>query len=109
MKKKWKAALPFLIMPAVTPIYNILDHLVFVDVFGCGCVPEAQTNMLNIAFNANDNRRVVFFLLAIAVSCWSIRFSRNFQNKWVRGIYCAAVIAFNLLLAVWVIKSFLWS
>ena len=109
MKEKWKASLPFLIMPAVTPIYNILDHLVFVDVFGCGCVPEAQTNMLNIPFNANDLRRTVFFLLAIALFGWSIRLSKSFKSKIVRTIYCVTALVCNVILAIWVVKSFLWS
>ena len=109
MKKKWKAALPFLIMPAITPIYNILDHLIFVDVFGCGCVPETQTNMLNIAFNANDLRKLVFSLLAIAMSVWSVVLSKTFRKKYLRIVYCVAVTVINLLLAAWVVKSFMWA
>ena len=109
MKKKWMAVLPILIMPVFIPIYNLLDHLIFVDVFGCGCVPEAQTNMLNIAFNANDLRRTVFFLLAITVSVWSIFLSKPIKNKIPRIIYCVVIAAFNFVLAVWVMKSFLWA
>lgn len=109
MKKKWVAVLPFLIMPVLTPIYNILDHLIFVDVFGCGCVPEAQTNMLNIAFNANDLRRTVFFLLAVILSIWSIILSKPMKNRVLRILYCVLAAGFNFLLALWVIKSFLWA
>lgn len=109
MKKKWILALPFAIMPVFIPIYNILDSLVFVDVFGCGCVPDAQTNMLNIAFNANDLRRLVFFLLAIALSVWSIVLSKPFRKKYIRIICCVAVATVNLLLAVWVVKNFMWA
>lgn len=31
---------PFLVMILITPIYNILDSFLFVDIFGCGCVPD---------------------------------------------------------------------
>ena len=109
MKKKWIVLLPFVIMPLLTPVYNILDHLVFVDVFGCGCVPETQTNMLNIAFNANDLRRTVFILLAVILSAWSVLLSKPMKSKILRIIYCVLAAAFNFLLAFWVIKSFLWA
>lgn len=109
MKKKLISILPFAIMPVFIPVYNVLDSLIFVDVFGCGCVPEAQTNMLNIAFNANDLRRLVFFLLAIALMVWSIVLSKAFRKKYVRAIYCIVATVFNLLLALWAIKSFMWA
>ena len=44
-----------------------------VEIFGCGCVPSTQANMLNIPFNANDLRMTVFSLLTIVLSIWSIR------------------------------------
>jgi len=109
MKKKLIPVLPFAIMPVFIPVYNILDSLVFVDVFGCGCVPDAQTNMLNIAFNANDLRVTVFFALAVLLSVWSAFVSKKIQKKVVRIIYCVAVIVFNLLLAAWVAKNFMWA
>ena len=109
MKKKLIPVLPFVIMPVFIPVYNILDSLIFVDVFGCGCVPDSQTNMLNIAFNANDLRVTVFFALAILLSAWSAFVSETFQKKAVRIIYCVAVLAVNLLLAAWVAKNFMWA
>lgn len=48
--------LPYLLMIFITPIYNILDQTIFVEIFGCGCVPTAKTNIFNIDFNANDLR-----------------------------------------------------
>ena len=47
MKTKITKAMPFVIMLIITPFYNILDKILLVDIFGCGCVPIAQTNMLN--------------------------------------------------------------
>ena len=109
MKKKWIAILPFVIMPVWIPAYKILDSLILVDVFGCGCVPDTQTNMLNIAFNANDLRLVVFGVLAVVLSVWSLYIAKTFQNKIVKILYCAAAIVLNLLLAMWVVKTFLWA
>lgn len=65
--------LPFLIMPLITPVYNILDSLLFVDIFGCGCVPSAQENMLGIGFNANDLRWSTYALLTVWMTVWGWR------------------------------------
>ena len=109
MKKQLIPVLTFVIMPVFIPIYNILDSLIFVKVFGCGCVPDTQTNMLNIAFNANDLRMTVFLLLGILLSVWSVIISKPFNNRIGRLVYCIAGIDVNLLLAMWGIKSFMWA
>lgn len=109
MKKKLLATLPFITMPVFIPIYLFLDRLLLVDIFGCGCVPDAQTNMLNIPFNANDLRLTVFAILAVGLSVWGVFLSNRFQKKTARIIYCCASIAFNILLALWVIKAFMWA
>ena len=50
MKKKIVLVLPFVIIPIFIPIYSILDSLILIDIFGCGCVPSTQTNMLMNVF-----------------------------------------------------------
>lgn len=109
MKKKIVAILPFLIMPIFIPIYRILDSLILVDVFGCGCVPTAQTNMLNIPFNANDLRLAVFVVLTISLSVWSIFISKKYNKKITKFLYCGAVIILNVVLTLWVAKTFMWA
>ena len=109
MKKKWIAALPFLTMPVFTPIYAIVDKLILLDIFGCGCVPITQTNRLNIPYNANDLRLTVFGLLAVGLSAWSIFLAKNFEKKITKWLYCAAVVLMNVVLALWVVKTFLWA
>ena len=109
MKKKWIAVLPFIIMPLFILPYQILDSLLLVDIFGCGCVPESQTNMLNISFNANDLRLTVFGLLAIGMSVWSMFIAKGFQKRGAKWLYCAAAAVLNVVLALWVVKTFLWA
>ena len=109
MKKKIIAVLPFIIMPVFIPIYNILDSTILVDIFGCGCVPSTQTNMLNIPFNANNLRATVFLALTIILSVWSMIISETFDRKTAKSLYCFAVVLFNLLLHMWVVKTFMWS
>ena len=109
MKRKWIALLPLIIMPVFILPYQILDSLLLVDIFGCGCVPSTQTNMLNIAFNANDLRTVVFFAMAVLLFLWGLRISSGFQSKAGKILYPAAVAAVNVLVALWVVKTFLWA
>ena len=108
MKKKLIPALPFLTMPVLIPFYWLLDKLILVDVFGCGCVPSVQENMLGIAFNSNDLRLTVFSLLTIGLSIWSIVIAKSFKSTVVKFLYCLAAIIVNTLLALWVVKTFLW-
>ena len=107
--KKIVTILPFLMMPIFTPIYVVLDNLFFVDIFGCGCVPSTQTNMLNIPFNANDLRLTVFTILTISLSLWSIALSRKFDKRLIKVLYCSTVLALNVMQTLWVIRTFMWA
>ena len=109
MKKKLASILPFIIMPIFIPIYTILDSKIFVDIFGCGCVPSVQTNMLNIPFNANDLRQTVFSVMTVALVIWSIILSKGFKIKITRILYCVAVTLLNVALTIWVVKAFMWA
>ena len=109
MKNKITTVLPFVIMPILIPIYCFLDSLIFVDIFGCGCVPSTQTNMFNIPFNANDLRLIVFSLLSIGLSAWSIVIARNFKRITTKLSYCIAVILLNVTLTMWGVKTFMWA
>ena len=109
MKKIIVVIMPFSIMPIFVPLYIVLDKIFFVEIFGCGCVPFSQTNMLNIPFNANDLRKVVFFLLTIGVSVWSLNISKMFKRKVMKFIYCLLVVILNGTLALWVVKNFMWA
>ena len=108
MKKLLPRLLPFLIMPVLIPIYWILDKLILVDVFGCGCVPSVQENMLGISFNSNGLRLTVFAALAIGLSIWSIFLAKIFKRKIAKILYCLAAVAMNGLLALWFVKTFMW-
>lgn len=109
MKKKINSILPFVLMPVLIPIYRILDTFILVEIFGCGCVPSTQTNMLNIPFNANDLRLTVFSALTIAISVWSIVISKGFSRKSSKILYCSGVFIFNVMLAAWAVKAFMWA
>lgn len=107
--KKTLLSLPYLLMIFITPIYNMLDQKIFVDIFGCGCVPYTQMNMLNIDFNANDLRMVVYNIIAILISILGIILSKNFTTKKNRIIYILTIILFNFLLAFKICRLYMWK
>ena len=109
MKKKIKAVIPFITMPIMIPIYCFLDSFVLVDIFGCGCVPSTQTNMLNIPFNANDLRLTVFSVLTIGMTILGVAISKSFQRKSTKALYRIAVVLLNVILTMWVVKAFMWA
>lgn len=109
MKQKVITILPYIMMPVFAPIYVILDKLFFVKIFGCGCVPYTQTNMLHIAFNANDLRRTVFCVFVIIMSFFGGYVSKAFKTINVKVIYCASVILVNTAFAVAICQKFMWA
>ena len=109
MKKKLITILPFLSLSIFLPIYIILDNLILVNVFGCGCVPSTQSNMLNIPFNANDLRLTIFSALSIGLFMWSICISKGFNHNFSKVLYCSAVLIVNAVLTLWFVKTFMWA
>ncbi len=107
--KKAILALPYLLIPFITPIYNILDQKIFVEIFGCGCVPIAQTNMFNIDFNANDLRRVVYIILSFAMLILGIKLSKKFVSKKTKIIYNIGIIIFNIVLTYFICMRYMWG
>ena len=101
--------IPYLVMFVLTPFYNILDSIVLVKVFGCGCVPEVQSNMFNIAFNANDLRMSVYGIIIVLMVILGIKFSKVFEKKWVKVTYVLSVFVFNLVLGFWICRAFAWK
>ena len=109
MDKKLSTIFPFILIPVLIPIYQILDNFIFIKIFGCGCVPYAQTNMFHIPFNANHLRFTVFSTLTISLSIYSIFISKIFRKNFFKILYCIIVITFNLFLTLWVVKTFAWN
>lgn len=86
-----------------------MDQNIFVKVFGCGCVPSAQTNMLNIAFNANNLRTVVYTIIIIAMIILVVALSKKLESKKEKVIYIITIFLFNSLLAFEICKLAMWA
>ena len=100
---------PYMVMLLITPFYSMLDRLVIVEVFGCGCVPGAQSNMLNIAFNANDFRLVFYSALTVGATLLSVKMSKGIFPKGRRALYCGSVFVINALLCISICKASMWN
>lgn len=107
--KKFILSLPYLLMIFMTPIYAILDRTIFVKILGCGCVPSAQTNMFNIAFNANDLRVVIYAVLTICMVILGAFFTKKLESKKEKIIYLITILAFNSFLAFQICKLMMWG
>ena len=111
-KNPWKRicnVAPYVVMLLITPIYNILDRKIFVEVFGCGCVPIAQTNMLNIDFNANDLRRTVYTIIACLMLAWGIQISKTFKDRTAKVIYCVTIFVVNIVVMNYICRMYMWG
>ena len=107
--KKAMMVLPYLYLLFITPLYNLLDRYIFVEVFGCGCVPSTQTNMLNISFNANDLRTLVYFFSAVWMAIMGALNSKNFKNGNLRILYIFTIIIWNLIVSYTIIENYKWN
>ena len=107
--RKYFILVPYLVMLLITPIYNILDRTFFVEIFGCGCVPIAQTNVFNIPYNANDLRMALYSILAILMTALGAFLSKGFQQKGDRIIYCASIFIINVVMMIEICRRFMWD
>lgn len=101
-------SLPYLLIVFISPIYIVLDILVFVNIFGCGCVPTDQTNMFNIPFNANNLRQVVYSVLTIICTIMGIKLSKRINNKFLKVIYILLILAFNIAFSLLINYLYAW-
>ena len=101
--------LPYLLMIFITPFYNILDQHIFVEIFGCGCVPSVQTNMFNIDFNANDLRFLVYNVIVILSFILGVFLSKKLNSKKSKAIYIITILLFNSFLAYKICELYTWQ
>ena len=107
--KKIIMSLPYLLIIFITPIYVLLDQIYFLNIFGCGCVPIVQKNMLNIPFNANDLRILVYSILIIVVIFIGGVLSRRFKSIKEKILYIFSIFIINIVLAVCICQLYVWN
>ena len=107
--KKIIISLPYLLIIFITPIYVLLDKIYFLNIFGCGCVPIVQKNMLNIPFNANDLRILFYSILIIVVIFIGGVLSRRFKGIKEKILYIFSIFIINIVLAVCICQLYVWN
>lgn len=107
--KKIIFSLPYLLIVFISPFYIFLDQHIFVKIFGCGCVPTDQTNMLNIPFNANDLRLVIFSVLIIICIIIGAILSKKIDNKNLKIVYFLLILVFNVPFSLFIHYLSLWG
>lgn len=65
--------------------------------------------MFNIDFNANDLRRLVYSLIAIAVFVLGLFLSKKIESKKKKTIYIITILIFNILLALKICQMYMWA
>ncbi|GAA0730099.1 hypothetical protein GCM10008905_30950 [Clostridium malenominatum] len=102
--------LPFILIPAITPFYLILDKFLLVKIFGCGCVGNGEIfNSYGGTFNANDLRTVAFGILVVLMIILATYLSLSFNLKSYRMLYIGTVSLFNVAYWFLIIKTFFWK
>lgn len=107
--KKALLFLPFLLILFITPIYNLLDSKLFIHIFGCGCVPTVQQNMLNIPFNANHLRQTIYGIFFVILIIIGIKLSKQFTKNSQKIIYLATLILYNIFLILKILEMYMWN
>lgn len=107
--KKIILILPYVLILIITPFYNILDRNYFIEIFGCGCVPLTKTNMLNIDFNANDLRAVIYLVILLSMIILGLFLSKYLKNKKLKVVYLGTIILWNVFLALEICKVYVWK
>ena len=102
-------AVPYVFVLIFMPVYSILDRFVFVEVFGCGCVPDVQENMFGIPFNANDLRFTVYAIVTLLMTVFGIKLSKSIPNKWLKLVYVVSILVFNAAFGMWICKVSMWK
>ena len=100
-------SLPYLLIIFILPFYTFLDQHVFLQIFGCGCVPIDQTNMLNIPFNSNDLRLVIFSILIAVCTILGTILSKRINNKLLKVIYILLILVINVPFSLFIHYSVL--
>jgi len=102
-------SLPHLLMVFISPFYFCLDKYIFVEIFGCGCVPITQTNMFNIPFNANDLRMVIYSILNVVCVIMGVILSKRIHNKFLKVIYVLLILSLNILFSLFINYISAWA
>lgn len=104
MKKPLKLFWSILLFPILYFPYKILNALVLVKVFGCGCT--------NQAFNANDITKIFWIVIGVLTIIFPVINFFKFKNKKHRLFYLLYILLitlYTILMAKLFIQTMMWD
>ena len=103
---------PLLVFAVLLVPYSwFLDQFV-VEWFGCGCpVLDAEGNMVENHFNANDFTLLFWLFVSVVTTILSAIFSKNIlkDKKWLRILYVIGTLLISFFISYNFYRMMLWT
>lgn len=103
---------PLLLFAVLLIPYSWFNQQYVVEWFGCGCpVLDAEGNMVENHFNANDFTRLFWSLISVVATVLSAIFSKNIWKgkKWLRILYVVGTLLISLFISYNFYQMMLWT
>ena len=112
VKKMAILIVPLLLFVVLLIPYSWFNQQYVVEWFGCGCpVLDAEGNMVENNFNANDFTLLFWFCISIIATVLSAVFSKNISEdkKWLRVLYVIGILVVSLFISYSFYQVMMWS
>ena len=103
---------PLLLFAVLLIPYSWFNQQFVVEWFGCGCpVLDAEGNMVENPFNANDFTLLFWCFVSALATGLSVIFSKNILNdkKWLRVLYVIGMLLVSLLISYSFYQMMMWN
>ena len=112
VKKVAVLLIPFLLFAVLLVPYSWFNQQYVVEWFGCGCpVLDAEGNMVENHFNANDFTLLFWFGISVLATVLSVVLSKNMAKDrvWLRVLYVVGTLLISLLISYQFYQMMMWS
>ncbi len=89
-------------------IFLFLNQHVLLPIFGCGCVPSVQENILHIPINTNQITSFYYFSTFFLLLFFAYRFSKSMSKK-ERELFLISLILWNALISFYFLQILMWQ
>ena len=103
---------PLLLFAVLLIPYSWFNQQFVVEWFGCGCpVLDAEGNMVENHFNANDFTLLFWLFVSVVTTILSAIFSKNIlkDKKWLRILYVIGTLLISLFISYNFYRMMLWT
>ena len=92
--------------------YSWFNQQFVVEWFGCGCpVLDAEGNMVENHFNANDFTLLFWLFVSVVATILSVIFSKKTlqDKKWLRVLYVIGTLVVSLFISYSFYQMMMWT